>query len=125
MSELMHNLGYGAIVAVIGMLVVFLGLIIIIAMINIISYFLRKLSGEGKTEKKEEAPAPAAVSAPAPAPAQMVPVYEEVTDNKELIAVIAAALAAFEGGSQRLVVRSVRRVAGWQNAVRNEQIYKF
>ncbi len=43
----------------------------------------------------------------------------------ELIAVIAAAIAAYDGGSRNLVVKSVRRVNGWKNAARSEQVYKF
>ena len=61
---------------------------------------------EGK-KKQEAAPAPA-VPAPAPAP---VPVVEETTDDTELIAVIAAAIAAAEGTTtDGFVVRSIRKV---------------
>ena len=61
---------------------------------------------EGK-KKQEAAPAPAA---PAPAPAP-VPVVEETTDDTELIAVIAAAIAAAEGTTtDGFVVRSIRKV---------------
>ena len=57
-------------------------------------------------KKKEEKAAPA----PAPAPAA-VPAVEEETDDTELIAVIAAAIAASEGTSpDGFVVRSIRKV---------------
>ena len=56
--------------------------------------------------KKEEAAAPA----PAPVPVAAAPVQEE-TDNSELIAVIAAAIAASEGTTtDGFVVRSIRKI---------------
>lgn len=122
LEKLLSNLGYGAVVAVIGLAVVFLGLVLIIASIYAISWVLKKLTGEKKEKapKAEEAPAP--VSAPA-----AEPVVEEiaVTDDNELIAVITAAIAAMDGGNKNFVVRSVRRVSGWKNAARAEQVYKY
>lgn len=57
--------------------------------------------------KKKETPAPA----PAPAPVAVPVVEEEVTDDTELIAVIAAAIAASEGTStDGFVVRSIRKI---------------
>lgn len=124
LEKLLSNLGYGAVVAVIGLAVVFLGLVLIIASIYAISWVLKKLTGEKKEKapKAEEAPAPAPVSAPA-----AEPVVEEiaVTDDNELIAVITAAIAAMDGGNKNFVVRSVRRVSGWKNAARAEQVYKY
>ena len=49
---------------------------------------------------------------------------EEVTDP-ELIAVIAAAIAAFDSSNKPLVVRKVRRVSGWNRSARAEQVYRF
>ena len=121
-TELLGNLGYGAVVAIIGLAVVFVGLILIIASIYAISWVLKKLTG-GKKEKAPKAePAPAPVSAPA-----AEPIIEEiaVTDDNELIAVITAAIAAMDGGNKNFVVRSVRRVSGWKNAARAEQVYKY
>lgn len=58
--------------------------------------------------KKKSTPAPAA---PAPAVAAAAPVVEEAADDGELIAVIAAAIAAAEGTStDGFVVRSIRKV---------------
>ena len=48
-----------------------------------------------------------------------------MTDEGELIAVIAAAIAAFSDGNKQLVVRKVRRVSGWNRASRAEQVYRF
>ena len=65
-----------------------------------------------------------AAPAPAAAPAEET-VTEEVTDDSELIAVIAAAIAAFDGTGKKIAVKAVRRISGWKNAARTEQIFKF
>ena len=42
---------------------------------------------------------------------------EDVTDDTELVAVIAAAIAEYEGtGTDGFVVRSIRRASKWQRA---------
>lgn len=137
--ELLGNLGYGAIVAVIGILFVFIGLILIIGAIYGISWLLKKIekAGEKRRERKaemaalkenEKAAEPVIEAVPAPQPAPVEEINqetEEVTDDNELIAVIAAAIAAMDGGSKPFVIRSVRRVAGWKNAARAEQILKY
>ena len=117
--NILETLGYGGIVAVIGMLIVFLGLIILIVAISIMGTFFKT----GKKKEKPAAPAPAPVAAPAPVVEE--PVVEEApaADDMQLIAVIAAALAAFDGGNKRLVVRKVRRVSGWNEAARSENLY--
>ena len=62
----------------------------------------------GLVEGKKNQPAPA--PAPAPVPAA-VPVEEVVPDDTELIAVIAAAIAASEGtATDGFVVRSIRKI---------------
>ena len=71
---------------------------------------------------KVEAPAVEA------APALEAPAENTVeADDGELIAVIAAAIAAFDfGGSEKPVkIKSIRRVSGWKSAARTEQVYKF
>ena len=122
----MNPVAYGLITAIIGMLVVFAMLTILIAFV----WFMGKLiSGMvNSREAKANAKAAAAAPAPAPAPAPVVeaPVVEEsVVDDAQLIAVIAAAIAAFDNSGKNLVVRKVRRVNGWNNAARREQVYKF
>ncbi len=136
-TDLLGNLGYGAIVAVIGIFVVFLGLVLIILSIYGISGVLKKIEQlkeklkDRKAEKAaaaKEEPVAEAVQEPAVIEATpREPVYEESenTDDSELIAVIAAAIAAIDGGSKPFVIRSVRRVAGWKNAARAEQVYKY
>ena len=124
----MNPVAYGLITAIIGMLVVFAMLTILIAFV----WFMGKLisgmvnSREAKAAAKAAAAAAAAAPAPAPAPVVEVPVVEEpVVDDAQLIAVIAAAIAAFDNSGKNLVVRKVRRVNGWNNAARREQVYKF
>ena len=77
-------LQYGLSVALVGISTVFVGLIILIGLIKLMEMIMTG----GKGKKKAEAPAPAA--APAPVAEEAV----EETDDDELIAVIAAAVAA-------------------------------
>lgn len=120
--DIMNALGYGGIVAVIGMLIVFLGLTILIVFVWGTGKIFQAVANKG--EKKAAAPAAPAVAAPAPvAPA---PAAEEaVVDDAQLIAVIAAAIAACDNGGKNLVIRKVRRVNGWNGAARREQVYRF
>ena len=119
----MDKIFFGLGVSVLGMATVFVGLIILIVCISIMGKFFQ-VGGKKKEAAPAPAPAPAPVAAPAPA---AEPVAEEapVCDDAQLIAVIAAALAAFDNGNKRLVVRKVRRVSGWKNAARAEQVYKY
>ena len=90
---------------VLGMGTVFIVLILLSLLISGFSFINKAenaLKNKNKTEVKET-PAPAAVSA----------VVEEVSDDSELVAVISAAIAAFEaasgGSADGYVVRSIRR----------------
>ena len=116
-------LQYGLSVAVVGIATVFVGLVILIALIKVM-----EMAITGATKKTEKpAPAPAA---PAPVPAPVV-ASEPEEDEGELIAVIAAAVAAAmeaagEGDASGFVVRSIRRVQSapaWNRAGREEQVY--
>lgn len=108
-GELMTN---AALNTLLGMGTVFIVLILIAWLIGCFQYIpvvLDKLSGK----KKEEAPK----AAPAPVAAPVVEVAEE--DDLELIAVIAAAIAASEGAASAdgFVVRSIKRRGNkWQKA---------
>lgn len=86
-----------------GLATVFLMLVFLSFVISLFKFIPKLLDGK----KKQEAPAPApAPAVPAPAPAEAV-----VSDDSELIAVIAAAIAASEGTStDDFVVRSIRKV---------------
>ena len=120
--NILETLGYGAIVAVIGILIVFLGLIILIFAISVMGKIF-----QASKNKKDKAAAPAPVAAPAPAPVVEAPAVEEapVENDAQLIAVIAAAIAAYDNSGKNLVVRKGRRVSGWNNSARSEQVYHF
>ena len=118
----MNPVAYGLIVAVIGIAVVFVMLTILIAFVWALGKLIQKLVNRAEAKK-----AAAAAPAPAPAPVVEAPVVEEAptVDDAELIAVIAAAIAAFDNSGKNLVVRKVRRVSGWKDAARSEQVYHF
>ena len=90
---------------VMGVGIVFLVLVFLSFLISLFKYIPGLVEGKKKN-------APAAPAAPVSVPAPAVPVVEEeVTDDTELIAVIAAAIAASEGTStDGFVVRSIRKV---------------
>ncbi len=118
--KFLEMLGYGGTVTGIGLLVVFVGLIILIAAISLLSRLLRLFE-----EKKNRPVAPAPRhSEPVETEPEPAVAYQEA-DSGELIAVIMAAIAAMDGGKKQLVIRSVRRVNGWQSAARGEQIFKY
>jgi sodium pump decarboxylase gamma subunit len=104
-----------------GMGTVFVVLILICFIISGFK-FISVLENRGKNKEADKAEAPKAAPAPAPAPVAAAPVQEEnLTDDLELVAVIAAAIAASEGRTTTdgLVVRSIRKANKnkWQNAV--------
>ena len=118
---MLQKLAYGGIVAVVGIFIVFLGLVILIACVSIMGKIFQAVT---KPKAKPAAPAPAPVPTPAPV-AEAASVEEApVVDDAELIAVIAAAIAAYDN-NKTLVVRNVRRVNGWNGAARREQVYRF
>ena len=121
---MLQKLAYGGMVAVIGMFIVFLGLVILILCVTIMGKIFQALT-KPKAPKAVAAPAPAPVSAPTPV---ATPVAQEASapeTDPQLIAAIAAAIAAFDGSNKTLVVHSVRRVSGWNGAARREQVYRF
>ena len=94
----------------IGMGVVFAVLILISFIISLFGY-IPKIQAALDKKKASASEAPKA----APAPAAPAPVVEEVvdcSDDLELVAVIAAAIAAYEGetSTDGFVVRSIRKV---------------
>lgn len=135
MSDFMATLGnaltYGGMVTVIGLLVVFTGLALLIVILMLMAQFF-KAFGKSQQKRAEAKQARREAKKPAeekPAVAPAVPVEtveaEEVVDDTELIAVIAAAIAAYEPDGKKLVVRRVRRVGGWNRAAREEQTVRF
>lgn len=114
----MSNLIFGLSVTVIGMLIVFFGLVILIFCVKGMNMLFAR---------KKKAPK---VAPPAPAPAPVAaPVVEEpkAQDDSVLAAVIAAAVAAmWQDENTGFVVRRIRRVnnaSAWQKAGREEQTY--
>lgn len=96
------SLQRAALNTVMGLGTVFVMLIFLSFIISLMKYIPKLVEGK----KKEAAAVQPAVAAPAP-----TPVVEEVQDDTELIAVIAAAIAASEGTStDGFVVRSIRKV---------------
>ena len=108
-EDLSGKLGYGLGVAAIGLLIVFAVLAIIMLIISLFRLVFgrprkKKLVLVSNSEAPTPAPAPAPVVAAAPAAA---------TNQEELIAVLAAAVAAYEGcdvASSRYRIRSFRRI---------------
>ena len=100
LSTTMKNAGLNT---VMGLGIVFVILVLLIFIISLFK-FIPGSPAAAKKEKKEEAPVPAPAA---------VPVQETVqaADDTELIAVIAAAIAAAEGTTtDGFVVRSIRKI---------------
>ena len=95
-------------VAVVGMLVVFLGLVVLIALINVMG----KLTG-GMNKKEAPKAAPAAVPAAAPVTASLIKPDAQVRPAKvddETIAVLTAAIAATRGEGYPFKIKRIIRV---------------
>ncbi|MCR5526847.1 MAG: OadG family protein [Lachnospiraceae bacterium] len=108
-AEKMEN---AALNTVLGMGTTFCVLILIAIIIALLPYIVAPFTGT----KKKAAPAEAPKKAPAPAPAAAPEPAEDLTDDQELVAVIAAAVAAYESEAtgtpvspDTFVVRSLRR----------------
>lgn len=102
-------LGKAGLNTLLGMGTVFVVLIIISVIISLLKYIPKFLESFSRKEKPQAAPAatPAPAAAPAPAPAQE---EEELAGDEELVAVMAAAIAAAEEiSADGFVVRSIRR----------------
>lgn len=97
---------YGLLVALIGMVIVFVGLVLLILIINIQSWIFTRKKG---TPKKAAQAAPAVQAAPVAMPAAPA---AQADDDDEIAAVLAAAVLMLgqESGGNGLRVRSIRRV---------------
>lgn len=116
----MEILGFGVQVMLIGLVVVFVGLILLILCVKIMDKLVNK-SEEGKPAAPAPAPAAPAPAAPAPVSAPQV----EAGISPEVLAAITAAICAYAPAGKSLVVRSVRRKNSWNRAAREENIYRF
>lgn len=109
-----ETMGYALLNTLMGIVIVFLVLLLISKIISLFKYIYK--FEQGKATKKVEAEAPAPVEAEEP--------QEELSDDLELVAVITAAIHAYEEAQgneipvEGLVVRSIRKAgkAKWQNA---------
>lgn len=109
------EMSYVVAVVITGLVVVFLGLILLIAFISIIGAIFKKLNQKGTVPAKTAAPAaakPFPKTVVEPAASTVAVVSASGTDDDEIIAVISAAVAmmsAAEGKNYK--VRSVRAVS--------------
>ena len=91
-----------------GIGIVFLMLLFLSFVIGLFKY-IEKFQNVGKKKAAEEAPK-AEAPAPAPAIAQSEAADEDFADDLELVAVISAAIAAYENTSgDSFVVRSIKK----------------
>lgn len=113
LGEIMEKAGMNTLI---GMGTVFVILILISLIIS--SFTLISKIEENKRRKADAAAASSSAAQPAPAIAPAA--EEELADDTELVAVIAAAVAAYEGSGSTdgFVVRSIRKSnkSKWQNA---------
>ena len=97
-----------------GIGIVFLMLLFLSFVIGLFKY-IEKFQNVGKKKAAEEAPK--AEEAPAPAIAQSEAADEDFADDLELVAVISAAIAAYENTSgDSFVVRSIKKSNTWHRA---------
>ena len=97
-----------------GIGIVFLMLLFLSFVIGLFKY-IEKFQNVGKKKAAEEAPK--AEEAPAPAIAQSEAADEDFADDLELVAVISAAVAAYENTSgDSFVVRSIKKSNKWHRA---------
>ena len=97
-----------------GIGIVFLMLVFLSFVIGLFKY-IEKFQNVGKKKAAEEAPK--AEEAPAPAIAQSEAADEDFADDLELVAVISAAIAAYENTSgDSFVVRSIKKSHKWHRA---------
>ena len=119
MNDFMSNLISGLSTTLIGMLIVFFGLLVLIVCITVMHKVMNPA--------KKQAPVPEAEKVVVP-PREAQPVEEEPEeDDGELIAVIAAAVATvWDNPESGFVVRRVRRISNSPlsaRLARDEQMY--
>ena len=115
----MSSLQIGLSTAAVGITVVFIGLIILIGMIYVMTLFTRRT---GKKKAEIASPAPAAAPAPVSVPEETA---EDEDDGNVIAAITAAIACVWQDESTGFVVRRVRRgqnSPAWQRAGREEQV---
>ena len=114
----MEKVTFGLGVAGLGMIVVFVGLLLLIGFITILGLASRPKKPKAAPVKQ------AALDVVAAPPVQAAPVAEGVPE--EVIAAITAAIAAVWESPNGFVVRHVKRISNapaWKRAGRDEQTY--
>ncbi len=112
-----ENFAEGLMVTVIGFSVVFFVLIFICVILMISG---RLLNEKPKADQTKPGAKPVQIIKPKAADAE----ESTAVDDTELVAVIAAAISAYEGrtiGPDKLVVKRLRRVSGWNKEAIIEQ----
>jgi len=120
------TLPQGLLVTLIGIMIVFLGLIVLIGLISVINWVT---GGIGRKEKAASEKARAVRKAADPGINDdllaVISSAVAAADQDEVIAVISAAVAMMEEGTT-FRVRRIRRISNapaWQKAGREEQVY--
>lgn len=112
--SLAANMQRAGMYTLMGIGIVFLMLVFLSFVIGLFKY-IEKFQNVGKKKAAEEAPK--AEEAPAPAIAQSEAADEDFADDLELVAVISAAIAAYENTSgDSFVVRSIKKSNKWHRA---------
>ena len=119
MNDFMSNLISGLSTTLIGMLIVFFGLLVLIVCITVMHKVMNPAKKQARVPEAEKVVVP---------PREAQPVEEEPEeDDGELIAVIAAAVAAvWDKPESGFVVRRVRRISNSPlsaRLARDEQMY--
>ncbi|HYE82259.1 MAG TPA: OadG family protein [Clostridia bacterium] len=119
MTNFGDTIGYGLIVTLFGMGIVFIVLILL-------QYILKAMEVVFHKEKKTELSVTQVSAAKAVEPAVVQANAAEAEDDEQLMAVITAAVISCLGGKSNIVVRNIRRVndytPAWGKVSRTEQM---
>ena len=123
---------YVGAVVISGLVIVFVALILLIIAVSIMGAIFKQVKKSG-SKKETKSNAPAGPAAPAPVKAAPVPqILPAADDNDEIIAVIAAAVAAMsEESGKPLRIKGIKPVGGrvrtnaWASAAAGENTRSF
>ncbi len=109
-----ENIDIGLMTTVLGIVIVFLILIVISLLLAIFSVLVK--DREKQQPRKKAAPPQSNIPAFTPSAGRAQP--QNLVDDKELVAVITAAIAASAGtNTDGLIVRRIRRVGNWTDTI--------
>jgi sodium pump decarboxylase gamma subunit len=117
-----ENIDVGIMTTILGVAIVFLILVIICLMLTIFSIIVKDKSKPSKQKQSKPSPLHKVIPVKTAPVQQSEPVKNEM-DDKQLVAVITAAIAAsMDTDIDHLVVRRIRRVGNWnQEAIEQQQ----